>query len=75
MAFTPVYGNAAVSLIEYLMSAVEKYGILVCLSDEHEYEVLLNGERFDFSLRGSGVIELTLDGAVQSGNIKINAIH
>lgn len=53
----------------------EKYGILVCLSDEHEYEVLLNGERFDFSLRGSGVIELTLDGAVQSGNIKINAIH
>ena len=53
----------------------EKYGILVCLSDEHEYEVLLNGERFDFRLRGSGVIELTLDGAVQSGNIKINAIH
>ncbi len=53
----------------------EKYGILVCLSDEHEYEVLLNDEKTDFSLRGSGIIEITLDAAVGCGEIKINAIN
>lgn len=52
----------------------EKYGILVCLSDENEYAVLLNGEKTEFRQRAKGIIEITLNGNVKCGEIKINAI-
>lgn len=52
----------------------EKYGILVCLSDKNEYEVLLDNEKIAFNQRAKGIIEITLNGNVKNGEIKINTI-
>nr|MDE5670546.1 hypothetical protein [Eubacterium sp.] len=52
----------------------DKYGILVCLSDKNDYEVLLNDEKIAFNQRAKGIIEITLNGNVKCGEIKINAI-
>ncbi|MDE6413094.1 MAG: hypothetical protein K2K42_04290 [Eubacterium sp.] len=52
----------------------EKYGILVCLSDQHDYEVLLNNEKIEYNQRAKGIIEITLSSDVKCGEIKINAI-
>lgn len=53
----------------------EKYGILVCLSDKNEYEVLLDDKKIEFNQRAKGIIEITLDRNVKDGEIKINAIN
>ena len=52
----------------------DKYGMIVCLSDEYDYEVLLNNEKTEFNKRADGIIEITLDGSVKCGEIKINAM-
>ncbi|MDE6111090.1 MAG: hypothetical protein K2F65_04145, partial [Eubacterium sp.] len=53
----------------------EKYGILVCLSDKNDYEVLLNDEKIEFNQRAKGILEITLNSNVKCGEIKINAIN
>jgi len=52
----------------------EKYSMLVCLSDERCYEAVLNGKTIEFVLRSRGIIEITLDGSVKSGEIIIKSI-
>lgn len=53
----------------------DKYSVLVCLSDEKEYEVLLNDEKIPFNERGRGIIEITLGSDIKSGELKINAVN
>lgn len=48
-----------------------KFTILVCLSDKHSYKVLLDGNEIDYRERDKGVLEITLDGSVKSGELKI----
>lgn len=47
------------------------YTILVCLSDQYDYSVLLNGESIAFNERDKGIIEITLGGDVKAGEISI----
>ena len=49
----------------------EKYSVIVCLSDECEYEAFLNGEKIGFNLRNGSAIEITLDASVKSGELII----
>ena len=52
----------------------EKYSVVVCLSDEYEYEAFLNGEKIGFNLRNGSAIEITLDSGVKSGELIIKPI-
>lgn len=52
----------------------EKYSILVCLSDTHNYAASLDGKSIECHFRNKGIIEITLDGSITSGEISIKAI-
>ncbi|MGN0457343.1 MAG: MGH1-like glycoside hydrolase domain-containing protein [Eubacterium sp.] len=52
----------------------EKYSMLVTLSDEFDYAVYLDGEKIDFNERRKGCIEITFDGNVKQGILKIERI-
>ena len=52
----------------------EKYSMLVTLSDEFDYAVYLDGEKINFNERRKGCIEITLDGNVKQGILKIERI-
>ena len=49
----------------------EKYTVLVCLSDKYDYRVTLNSSEIDFVSRDKGIIEITLNGCVKSGELEI----
>lgn len=49
----------------------EKYTVLVCLSDKYEYRVTLNSSEIDYVSRDNGIIEITLNGCVKSGELEI----
>ncbi|MCH5314826.1 MAG: hypothetical protein J1E81_02840 [Eubacterium sp.] len=49
----------------------DNYTIIVTLSDKFEYSVTLDGEEIEFLQRNKGSLEITLDGSVKSGVLKI----
>lgn len=51
----------------------EKYSIIVTLSDRNEYAVTLDGVSTRYFEREKGTIEVTLDGSVKSGVLRIKS--
>ena len=51
----------------------DKYTIIVTLDDKNEYTVLLNGGECEFKMRNKGAIEITVDGSVKAGELKITS--
>lgn len=49
----------------------EKYSVIVTLSDRNEYTVTLDGADIPYFEREKGSLEVTLDGSVKSGVLKI----
>lgn len=49
----------------------DRYTVIVTLDDSNDYEVLLNGTNHSFKMRNNGAIEITIDGNVKSGEIKV----
>ena len=49
----------------------EKYTILVTLSDNYSYSVTLDGAEIECNERSAGCLEITLDGRIKDGIIKI----
>lgn len=52
----------------------EKYTIIVTLKEGKDFNVTLDGKKIPFVKRTLGTIEITLDGSVKSGCLKVNRI-
>ena len=52
----------------------DKYSVIAVMSDTSNYEVTVNGEKADFSLRDKGIIEITLNAQEKSAKIHIQNI-
>ena len=50
-----------------------KYSMIITLDDGKEYDVTLNGKSIDAYNRNKGAIEITLDGCIKDGVIKVTA--
>ena len=51
----------------------EEMTVTLTLDDGKEYDVTLNGESIDAYNRNKGAIEITLDGCIKDGVIKVTA--
>lgn len=49
----------------------DNYTIIVTLSDRYDYSVTLDGKEIEFYQRNKGSLEITLNGSVKSGVLKI----
>ena len=49
----------------------DNYTIIVTLSDRYDYSVTLDGKKIEFYQRNKGSLEITLNGSVKSGVLKI----
>lgn len=49
----------------------DKYTVIVTLSDKAQYTALLNEKEIAFNERNKGSLEITLDGSIKSGVLKI----
>lgn len=52
----------------------DKYSLIVTLSDKAEYKAYLDDKEIEFTERNKGSIEITLDGNIKSGVIKIKGV-
>lgn len=69
-----VTDDSAEIKFKYYGNSDSSYSFLITLSDQNEYRVMLDGKKIPSMCRLNGSIEVTLDGSVHSGILKVEKI-